>query len=472
MVTTPAIPNVLSTVGLPDDELRQWTAETLTVPTAEQATPDTLQRDAAFAATFFERGEALLRRLPPKPSRNPQERAAAEALLAELNAARERFLRPYAEPIYAQLTQSYRRFVRVEELVYAAAERFPGLVPTRAAVQAEGRFQQKDKEGVEIAQGLFLAQVFAHPRAGMHLLHAMLRPTPEAQERLADFQRTGHADLGAAVLRRDGKAGHLYLHNSRFLNAEDDSTLGPLEVGVDLALLDPAIEVGVLRGATVEHPKYAGRAVFNAGLNLTHLYHGQISFLFFITREVGLVNKIYRGHSGPELLPLEPENTLEKPWLAAVEAFAIGGGCQLLLVMDHVLAEAGSFFNLPARKEGIIPGAANLRLPRFVGDRLTRQAIFFDRQFPVESPEARLLYDVLVPKGEMDKALAEVVERLTASGLVSAAGNRKAIRVGQEPLDLFRQYMSPYAREQAYCHYSPQLIRNLEQYWQAHTRQP
>ena len=43
--------------------------------------------------------------------------------------------------------------------------------------------------------------------------------------------------------------------------------------------------------------------------------------------------------------------------MPGVEAFAIGGGCQLLLVMDHTLAEDGSFFNLPARKEGIVPGA-------------------------------------------------------------------------------------------------------------------
>ena len=43
--------------------------------------------------------------------------------------------------------------------------------------------------------------------------------------------------------------------------------------------------------------------------------------------------------------------------------------------MDYVVAAAGAYMTLPARKEGIIPGAANLRLPRFVGDRLARQAI-------------------------------------------------------------------------------------------------
>ena len=63
-----------------------------------------------------------------------------------------------------------------------------------------------------------------------------------------------------------------------------------------------------------------------------------------------------------------------------------------------------------------------------------------------------------------------MVERLTSSGAVSATSNRRAIRIGEEPLDLFRQYFSAYARDQAYCHYSPALIDNLEREWNAHNR--
>jgi thioesterase DpgC len=48
---------------------------------------------------------------------------------------------------------------------------------------------------------------------------------------------------------------------------------------------------------------------------------------------------------------------------------------------------------------------------------------------------------------------------------VSAAGNRRAFRAGEEPLDLFRRYMAVYAREQAHCHFSPALIANLEKNW-------
>ena len=59
--------------------------------------------------------------------------------------------------------------------------------------------------------------------------------------------------------------------------------------------------------------------------------------------------------------------------------------------MDYVIAETDSYFALPARKEGIIPGCANLRLPRFVGERIAREAIFFNRTFPADSPEGLML---------------------------------------------------------------------------------
>jgi thioesterase DpgC len=54
--------------------------------------------------------------------------------------------------------------------------------------------------------------------------------------------------------------------------------------------------------------------------------------------------------------------------------------------------------------------------------------------------------------------------------VVSAAGNRRAFRIAQEPLDVFRRYMSVYAREQAFCHFSPALISNLEKNWNAASR--
>ena len=245
---------------------------------------------------------------------------------------------------------------------------------------------------------------------------------------------SGFADLGEAKVERKGKVGHVTLTNPKFLNAEDDRATAALETAVDLVLLDDAIEVGVLRGGTVQHPKYAGRRIFNAGINLTHLYYGQISFVhFFIERELGLLHKIYRGHWRSESYDEQFEDYVEKPWVAAVEAFAIGGGCQLLCVMDRVLAEQGAYFNLPASKEGFIPGAANLRLPRLVGIKLAREGIFFERVFHADTPEGRMICDEVVPAGEMDAAIER--ER-------RATGPRRNDERGQQPQGAARRAKS------------------------------
>ena len=124
-----------------------------------------------------------------------------------------------------------------------------------------------------------------------------------------------------------------------------------------------------------------------------------------LERELGQVSKLYRGHDLEAFDSDVLEHRREKPWIAAVDSFAIGGTCQWLLVMDYVIAETGSYFVLPARKEGIIPGCANLRLPRFVGERIARQAIFFNRSFPADSPEGLMLADEVVAAGEMEAAI-------------------------------------------------------------------
>jgi thioesterase DpgC len=206
------------------------------------------------------------------------------------------------------------------------------------------------------------------------------------------------------------------------------------------------------------------------GSTWTRLYRGLLPYLFFLVRDLGYVNKIHCGLSGPEHRRGPLEQTTEKLWIAAAETYAIGGACQLLHVVDHVMAERGCRMFLPARNEGIIPGASNLRLPRTVGDRIARQAILSGREFEAGTPDGDLLCDEVVEPGEMDSAIAARVEALTSSGLINAAANRRALRVGREPPDLYRTYMAVYAREQAFCHFSPALVSNLERHWNAHER--
>ncbi len=442
--------------GLPAAQLDAWLA-------ARRAPSESFAQAAREVSEFLSRGVEILELLPRPPDRSQLEREAAGAAHEALDRAREDFLGLYAAELYEALTDGYRKSLRLVELVEAAAARVRGLVPSRAQLEAERELKLADKEGIELAQGLLISSVLACPEAGRHLVHAMLEPTPEALALLEQFHATGVVDLGPARVTRVGQAGVVELHNPRFLNAEDGVTLGPTEVAVDLVLLDPGIEVGVFRGAVVDHPRYAGTRVFGSGINLTLLYRGKIDFLFFLDRDLGYVSKLYRGvrDRGTET---------EKLWIAAVERFAIGGACQLLHVMDHVIATRGSRLYLPARKEGIIPGASNLRLARSVGDRAARQAILSGREWIAGEPDADLLCDEVVAPDELERALAARVRALTSSGLINASANRRVMRIAAEPLDLFREYMAAYAREQAYCHLSPALVANLEQHWNAHER--
>jgi (3,5-dihydroxyphenyl)acetyl-CoA 1,2-dioxygenase len=428
------------------------------------------ERDAEQHSAFWLRGLELLAALAPKPGRTQTAQALAEHILDLSRNVRVRFLARHGSTLYRRLTDNLSSPRRVEDLAYSAAAAVPGLAPSRELVAAEGRLAQKDKDGHEIDQGLLFNRFLGERDTGLHLCQAMLRPREEALAALDRLRRDGRVDLGKALVERRGKSSVVLLRNPRSLNAEDDTTIDAVETAVDLALLEPETAICVLRGDEIKGGKYDGRNIFCTGINLTRLYRGQIPYLWYLVRDLGFVSKIFRG------LAVVPDcdeifgTTLEKPWVAVVEKFAVGGGCQYLLVMDYVLAASDAYMTLPARKEGIIPAAANLRLPRFVSDRVARQAVMYDRRIDCSSPEGRLICDEVVPPAQIDTALAVVVERLASPGVVNSAANRRAFRIGQEPLDLFRAYMAVYARDQALCHFSPALISNLERHWNAQQR--
>ena len=456
----------LDRADLPRELVAQWRDGDDTVSGDYRA-------DADKFSKRWSKGAELLAHLPQKPARSPAQVAAAAAIVECDRAARAAFLDRYVEAIYRRLTADFTKFKRVESLVSDAAAAVPGLVPDQNQLSRDNALLQKDKDGYEIDQGFFLSRVLADPQCGMHLCHAMLLPRPEAGEYSHRFRQSGKIELAGATLERHGKAAQVIMRNPRYLNAEDEATLDGLEIAIDVATLDATSEIAILRGDVVEHTKYRGRRLFSAGINLTHLYQGKIGLVWYIKRDMGLVNKLFRGVAQRDGSPDELDGaTTEKPWIGVVEGFAIGGGCQLLLALDYVLAGSDAYMTLPARKEGIIPGAANLRLWRFTGDRIARQAILYGRRLDCDTPEGRLICDEIAAPAEIDDALERVVDGFTSSGVVSAAGNRRAIRVGQEPLDTFRRYMAVYAREQAHCHFSPALIANLERNWNAHNRAP
>ena len=427
--------------------------------------------DAKAFSAFWLEGLNILDGMAAKADRTAPEQRLADNILELSRGARRSFLSAHVSQLYNDITGNRTRHVRVEAFVAEASISIPGLVPTAERIQSEVGVLQKNKDGHEIDQGLLFNYILADQTCGLHLCHSMLLPRREAIDQLERLKAEGRIDLGQAVVERVGQVSTVYLKNPRFLNAEDASTVDHVETAIDLALLDPETSACVLRGSEIDSGKYAGTTVFCTGINLTRLYQGDIPYLWYLVRDLGFINKMYRGLARPNVTPDELYgDTIEKPWIHVVEKFAIGGGCQYLATADHVVAADDAYMTLPARKEGIIPGVSNMRLPRFVGDRIARQCIMADLRIDCDSPEGRMICDEVVPASEIDAAVENATNRLTNSGVVSAASNRRAFRIAQEPLDLFRTYMAVYAREQAYCHFSPALISNLERFWNAAER--
>ena len=359
--------------------------------------------------------------------------------------------------LYDELTDRMTHSVALDELMYAAAERVPGLVPARAELDAERARPLADKHGLELRPGTAAGGVPGAPRARAATCVDVDARTDAAGARAARRAAPAPARSTSAPRGSRGRAAPASSSccNPRHLNAEDGNTLGPTEAAVDLILLDPEIEVGVFRGGAGRCIRATPASACSAsGINLTHLYRGRIDFLFYLVRDLGYVNKLYRG------LQRRAVRSCGSP---PSSDYAIGGACQLLHVVDHVLATRGSRLYLPARKEGIIPGASNLRLPRFVGDRAARQAILSGREWIGRRTRRR----PAVRRGRRAGG-----DRRRAGGADRGADRLRARQRGRQPArDADRPGAARpvtastcrlYAREQAYCHLSPALVRNLE----------
>jgi thioesterase DpgC len=400
------------------------------------------------------RTERLLAALPGPADRSAEQRAVAAAAKDAARMLRARFLDSHALTVYDQVTGGRSEALRLAELAGAAAAEFPGLLPAPGQLAADAARPQAAKEGYEIDQGIFFSRVLGSPLAGQHLLDAMRRPTPRALELLPEFSRSGVAALDSVRLERRGGAAHLTMCRDDCLNAEDNRQVDDMETAVDLALLDPAVRVGVVRGGEMSHPRYRGRRVFSAGINLRALHAGDISLVgFLLRRELGYLHKLVRGVLDTDAASWHSAS-LAKPWIGVVDSFAIGGGTQLLLVLDYVLAASDAYLSLPAAQEGIVPGASAFRLPRYAGLRLSQQMILLGRRIWASEPAARLLVDEVAEPAELAPAIDRSVEALLAPAVLT---NRRMLKLA-EPEDEFRRYMAEFALQQALRLYSDDVI--------------
>lgn len=360
----------------------------------------------------------------------------------------------HIQEVYQTLTATSCGNRRLGDLVRAAGDLLPDLLPDRVTRQHDDELAPSERLQVERDQGRFLRALLRNPVTAIPALIDMRTPLPESAAHAAQFQASGELVLETVTLRCVANFAELTLANTMTLNAETNKLMRDLEIAVDVVTMDPTASVGVIRGAPMEHASYAGKRVFCAGINLKHLAAGKISYLdFLIGREAGLLSKLARGVHDPET-----GRDVARLWICVIDSFAIGGGMQLTLVADHVIAVDDAWLSLPAASEGIVPGVANLRLPGRVGVRLARELILRGRRLNGTEAMRAGLVDAVVCAADVDATVESVAAALSEPGV---APNKLMLAHGIEPEDEFATYLADFAVVQADRMNAPDVRRKL-----------
>ena len=122
----------------------------------------------------------------------------------------------------------------------------------------------------------------------------------------------------------------------------------------------------------------------------------------------------------PKKLALENEafgrvDDFPKPTIAALNGIAMGGGLELAVCCDLIVAEAGASVALPEIKLGVFPGSGGtIRVTRRIGEARAKEMMFFGDPLPVETALAWGLINRVVPKGEALRTALDMARRLAA----------------------------------------------------------
>jgi enoyl-CoA hydratase len=131
------------------------------------------------------------------------------------------------------------------------------------------------------------------------------------------------------------------------------------------------------------------------------------------------------GHAAMALLDRSPV-----PTIAAVNGYALGGGCEVALACDIRIAAENATFGFPEVSLGILPGMGGTqRLPRLIGPALAKELIFTGRRIGAKEAREIGLVNRVVVEGEALNAARELADEISANGPLAvrhakAAANR------------------------------------------------
>ncbi len=123
---------------------------------------------------------------------------------------------------------------------------------------------------------------------------------------------------------------------------------------------------------------------------------------------------------------------LPVPTIAAVHGFALGGGFELALSCDLIVADRTAVVGLPEVSVGVIPGGGGTQLlPRRVGAARAAELIFTARRVEAEEAASLGLVDVLVEAGQDREEALALATRIAGNSPVGLRAAKKALRLGQ-----------------------------------------
>src|SRR5437764_841582 len=121
------------------------------------------------------------------------------------------------------------------------------------------------------------------------------------------------------------------------------------------------------------------------------------------------------------------------PVIAAVEGFALAGGCELAILSDFVVAGETAVFGVPETTLGIFPGIGGTQLlPRILGAPLAKELIFTGRRMKADEAKAAGLVNHLVARGGARAKALELAETIARNGPIAIRQAKKAIAYGLE----------------------------------------
>ena len=185
------------------------------------------------------------------------------------------------------------------------------------------------------------------------------------------------------TVRTEGRVGVITLNRPKQLNALNDQLM--TELGAALQAFDGDEAIGCMIVTGSEKAFAAGADIgAMATYSFADVYKGD-----YITRN------------------WETIRSVRKPVIAAVSGFALGGGCELAMMCDFIIAADNAKFGQPEIKLGIIPGAGGTqRLPRAVGKAKAMDMALTGRMMDATEAERAGLVSRVVPLDKlMDEAL-------------------------------------------------------------------